>query len=163
VAEEKRSMWKNKWLYVVIVTLVIFGATFFAGMWFAGRGARSVSTVVDSYTNVYAGSDSTKDVADLVPLYASNSTLQDVAADRAYEGTAAIKTALDSLLATPEFNLSVEYTLIGGDSAVVGWTANGTAVGTNRLAQVSGVTVLQISEGKIARETWYYDPAKAPF
>lgn len=163
MAEEKRSVWRNKWLYVVIVMLFIFGAVFVAGMWFAGRGARSVSSVVDSYTNVYSGSDSTKDVAALVPLYASNSALRDVAADRTYEGTDAIKAALDSLLATTGFDLTVDYTLIGSDSAVVGWTANGTRVGTSRLAQVSGVTVLQISDGKIARETWYYDPAKAPF
>lgn len=79
------------------------------------------------------------------------------------KGIDEIKTALDSLLATPGFDLAVEYTLIGSDSAVVGWTANGTRADTSRLAQVSGVTVLQISEGKIVRETWYYDPAKAPF
>lgn len=163
MAEKKQSMWHNKWIYVLIVTFIIFGALFVAGMWFAERGARSVSAVVDSYTKVYAGSDSTKDVVDLVPLYASNGTLRDVAADRTYEGIDEIKTALDSLLATPGFDLAVEYTLIGSDSAVVGWTANGTRADTSRLAQVSGVTVLQISEGKIVRETWYYDPAKAPF
>ena len=163
MAEEKQSLWHNKWIYVVILTFLIVGAVFVAGMWFAGRGARSVSAVVDSYAKVYAGTDSTKDVADLVPLYASDGVLRDVAADRTYEGATEIKAALDSLLATPGFDLTIEYSLIGDDSAVVGWTANGTKVSTSRLAQVSGVTVLQVVKGKIARETWYYDPAKAPF
>ena len=45
----------------------------------------------------------------------------------------------------------------------MGWTANGTKISTSRLAQVSGVTVLEVSKGKIMRETWYYDPVKAPF
>ena len=159
----KRSMWRNKWLYTAIAVLVVVGATFVAGMWFAGRHARSVGTVVDSYTAVYAGSDSTKDVPSLVPLYASDAVFQDVAADRTYQGATEIRAALDTLFATPKFDLTVDGTMIGSDWAVVRWTANGTRVDSGRLAQVSGVTLLEISKGKIVRETWYYDPAKAPF
>ncbi len=163
MSDQKPSVWGRKWPYAAIMTVVIVAGLFFAGMWFDGRGARSVSDVVDSYTKVYAGSDSTKDVVDLVPLYASDAVLQDSAAGRTYKGAEAIKAAMDSLLATPAFNLTIEHTRIGRDFAVVEWTANGTRVGTGRLAQVSGVTVLEISKGKIARELWYYDPAKAPF
>ncbi len=161
--DEKQNVWHRRWPYAVLLTVVIIAGLFVAGMWFEGRSARSVAAVVDSYSGVYAGSDSTKDVASLVPLYASDAVLQDIAADRTYRGIDAIKRALDSLFATPAFNLTVERTLIGGNSAVVEWTANGTEVGTGRLAQVSGATVLEISKGKIAREMWYYDPAKAPF
>ncbi len=161
--KEKRSLLRSKWLYVLILAVVLLGAAFVGGMWLAGRGARSVSTLTDSYVKVYAGSDSTKDVADLTPLYASDAVLHDVGADRTYRGSSDIEDALDSLLATPGFDLTVEYTLIGDGSAVVAWTANGTQVSTSRLAQVSGVTVLEVSKGKIVRETWYYDPVKAPF
>lgn len=163
MAEGKRSLWRSTWFWVTIVVLVVLLAAFAGGMWLAGRNARSVATVVDSYTAVYAGSDSTKDVPDLMPLYADDAVLQDVAADRTYEGTAEIKAALDSLFTTPKFDLTVEGTVIGSRGAVVRWTANGTKVDSGRLAQVSGVTVLQISKSKVVRETWYYDPAKAPF
>jgi len=161
--ERKRSLWRRIWFYVAILVLVLFGVAILGGMWLGGSSARSVAAVVDSYTGVYAGSDSTKDVPDLVKLYARNAVLQDAAANRTYRGTTEIKAALDSLLATPKFDLTVKNTLVGSDGAVVRWTANGTRVDSGRLAQVSGVTVLEISGGKIVRETWYYDPAKAPF
>ena len=161
--EPKRSLWRRVWFYVVILVLVLFGAAILGGMWLGGSRTRSVAAVVDSYTAVYAGSDSTKDVPSLVALYASNAVLQDAAADRTYKGTTEIKAALDSLFATPKFDLTVKGTVIGSKGAVVKWTANGTKVDSGRLAQVSGVTVLEISDGKIMRETWYYDPAKAPF
>ena len=161
--ERKRSLWRRIWFYVAILVLVLFGVAILGGMWLGGSSARSVAAVVDSYTGVYAGSDSTKDVPDLVKLYARNAVLQDAAANRTYRGTTEIKAALDSLLATPKFDLTVKGTVIGSKGAVVKWTANGTRVDSGRLAQVSGVTVLEISGGKIVRETWYYDPAKAPF
>lgn len=154
---------RRKWPYVVVMVTVMFAGFFVAGMWFDDRDVRSTETVVDSYTMVYAGSDSTKDVPALVPLYADDAVFQDVAADRRYEGVGSIKSALDSIFATPKFDLTVERTLIGQDSALVEWTANGTRVDTGRLSQVSGVTVIEVSEGKITREAWYYDPAKAPF
>lgn len=161
--QTKRTFWRSKWFYIPVLILVVIGATFVAGMWLSGSRARSVGAVVNSYTAVYAGSDSPKDVPSLMPLYASNAVLQDVAADRTYQGTAEIKTALDSLFATPKFDLTIEGTMIGSDWAAVRWTANGTRVDSGRLAQVSGVTLLQISKGKIVRETWYYNPAAAPF
>ncbi len=161
--QTKRSFWRSKWFYIPVLVLVVVGVTFVAGMWLSGSRARSVAAVVDSYTAVYAGSDSPKDVPSLVALYADNAVLQDVAADRTYQGTTEIKAALESLFATPKFDLVVEGTMIGSDWAAVRWTANGTRVDTGRLAQVSGVTLLEISKGKIVRETWYYNPAAAPF
>ena len=163
MAEGKRSIWRSKWLYFAILVLVFIAAAFAGGVWLDGRTTRSVGAVVDSYTAVYSGSDSTKDVPSLMPLYADNAVLQDVAADRTYQGATEIKAALDSLFATPEFDLTVEGTVVGDDGAALRWTANGTQTDSDRLAQVSGVTVLEVSKGKIERETWYYDPVKAPF
>ncbi|MBN2822316.1 MAG: nuclear transport factor 2 family protein [Coriobacteriia bacterium] len=159
----KRSLWRSKWLYIVVAALLIVALSFVAGLWIADSGERSVSAVVDSYTAVYAGSDSTKDVADLVPLYAENGVLRDVATDRTYEGLVEIRAALDALLSTAGFDLTVEKTLIGDDWALIQWTADGTETTSGRLAQVGGTTLLEIAEEKIIRETWYYDPAKAPF
>ena len=160
---KRRSMWRDRRLWSAILLVLALGAVFVAGVWFAGRGARSTAKTMDSYTAAYAGIDSPKDVAVLMPLYASDAVLRDVAADRTYTGTAEIESALDALLATPEFDLTIETTLIGNDWAIVKWTANGKNVSTDRLAQVGGATLLEFSKGKIERETWYYDPAKAPF
>lgn len=160
---KRRSLWRSgrTWLAAGVVVGLI--AAFVGGVWFAGRGARSVAAAVDAYTAVYAGIDTTKDVAVLMPLYAEDGVFRDAATDRTYRGTGEIESALDALLATPEFDLSVEETLIGRDWAVVKWTADGKSVESDRLAQVAGTTVLEFSKGRIVRETWYYDPGKAPF
>ena len=161
--DRTRTPRSRKWAYVALAVLVGLAATFVAGMWFADRGERAVADAVDSYINVYAGSDSTKDVADLLPLYANDAVVRDAAADRTHEGISEIEDALDSLLGTPDFNLTVEQTMVGDDWAIVQWTADGTRPETGRLTQVAGATLLEVSDGDIARETWYYDPAKAPF
>ena len=163
MTDEKRGVLRSKWFYIAILGLVLVGSAFFGGMWLAGRDARSVAAVVASYAAVYAGSDSTKDVPALMLLYSEDAVLRDLADGRTYQGTAEIKTALDTLLATPEFDLTVERTLIGKDWALVTWTANGKKAETERLAQVRGATLLELSKGTITRETWYYDPANAPF
>ncbi len=163
MAEEKRALWRNKTLQLVVVIVVVLGVTFGGGWWFADRHERSVASVVDSYVIVYGGTDSTKDVVDLLPLYAADGVLRDAAADRTYEGVTEIKAALDALFATAKLDVTVEQTSIGDDFATVRWTADGTDASTGRLAQVTGLTVLEISKGKIVNETWYYDPAKAPF
>jgi hypothetical protein len=71
--------------------------------------------------------------------------------------------ALNALLATPDFGLTVERILVGDDWALVFWTAGGIRPDLDRVTQVAGITTLEVPEGKIARETWYYDPPKAPF
>jgi ketosteroid isomerase-like protein len=153
----------RKWLFLTLAGLVILGAAFAGGVWFAGRGERAVEAVTDAYSAVYAGQDSTKDVPDLLSLYADDAVLRDAAADRTHQGTAEIENALNTLMATPDFDLTIDEVLVGDDWALVSWTANGTRPDSGRLAQVSGVASLEISGSLIERETWHYDPAKAPF
>jgi hypothetical protein len=153
----------GRWLYALLAVLALLGASFVAGMWFADRDERTVAGVVDSYAAVYDGLDTTKDVPVLLPLYAADATLRDVPSDRTHQGAAEIKDALEALLATPDFDLTIENTLVGDDWALVFWTADGRGPETRRVTQVAGITVLEVSGGTIERETWYYDPAKAPF
>ncbi len=153
----------RRWLFALLAVLVALGATFVAGLWVANRGERSVTAVTEAYAEAYAGLDTPKDVPVLMPLYASDAVLHDAASDRTYEGTSEIEDALSALLATPDFDLTIERTRVGDDWAVVFWTADGTRTDVERVAQVVGVTTLEVADGKIERETWYYDPAKAPF
>lgn len=111
----------------------------------------------------YEGLDTTKDVPVLLPLYAPDAVMHDAATDRTYTGASEIESALNALLATPDFDLTIERTLVGDGWALVFWTADGMRPDLDRVAQVVGVTSLEVSKGKIERETWYYDPAKAPF
>jgi ketosteroid isomerase-like protein len=153
----------RKWIFAPLAVLLVLGVAFVAGMWFADRGERSVAAVTESYATAYEGLDTTKDVPGLLPLYAPDAVLQDAASDRTYTGAGEIEAALNALLATPEFDLTIERTLVGDDWALVLWTADGTRPDQDRVAQVIGVTSLEVSKGRIEKETWYYDPAKAPF
>jgi ketosteroid isomerase-like protein len=161
--DEARKPHSRKRLYGALAGLVILGVMFAAGMWFADRGERAVADVTESYAAAYAGLDTTKDVPLLIPLYAADAVLHDAATDRTHRGTTEIEAALNGLLATPDFDLTIERTLVGDDWALVFWTADGTKPGLGRLTQVAGVTSLEVSKGMIESETWYYDPAKAPF
>ncbi|MHB9003936.1 MAG: nuclear transport factor 2 family protein [Coriobacteriia bacterium] len=158
-----RKPHSRKWLFVLVGVLVALGAVFVAGMWFADRSERAVAALTDTYAEAYAGLDTTKDVPGLLALYASDAELHDAATDRTHKGTEEIEAGLNALLATPDFDLTVERTLIGDDGALVFWTADGVRPGVDRIAQVVGVTSLEVAQGKIVRETWYYDPTKAPF
>ncbi len=153
----------KKWLFALLAVLVVLGVVFVAGMWFADRGERAVKATTDSYAEAYEGLDTTKDVPILLPLYAPDAVLHDAANDRTYRGTGEIETGLNALLATPDFDLTIERTLVGDDWALVYWTANGMRPDQDRVAQVIGVTSLEMAKGLIEKETWYYDPAKAPF
>jgi len=154
---------RRKWPYAVLAALIVLSAALVAGMWLAGRGERSVKAVVEEYAAAYAGLDTPKDVPGLLSLYASDAVLRDVAMDRTHQGTSEIEDSLNALLATADFDLTVERTLTGDDWALVLWTADGKVSNSGRVTQVSGVTVLEVFKGKISRETWYYDPEKAPF
>jgi hypothetical protein len=160
---EVRKRRGRRWPIAIVAVLVALGVTFAAGMWFADRGERTVATITESYVAAYEGLDTTKDVPGLLPLYAPDAVLHDAATDRTYKGAGEIETALNALLATPDFDLTLERTLVGDDWALVFWTADGMRPDLDRVAQVVGVTSLEVSEGTIERETWYYDPAKAPF
>ncbi|MBW6469282.1 MAG: nuclear transport factor 2 family protein [Coriobacteriia bacterium] len=153
----------RRWLYALLAAVLALGAAFVGGMWFANRGERSVAAVTESYAEAYEGLDTTKDVPVLLPLYAPDAVLHDAATDRTYSGTSEVESALNALLATPDFDLTIERTLVGDGWALVFWTADGMRPDLDRVAQVVGVTSLEVSKGKIERETWYYDPAKAPF
>jgi len=148
---------------VLLAILLVLVAAFIAGMWFADRGERAVAAATEAYAGAYEGLDTTKDVPVLLPLYAPDAVLHDAATDRTYSGTGEIENALNGLLATPDFDLTVERTLVGDNWALMFWTADGTQPDQDRVTQVVGVTSLEVSNGKIERETWYYDPAKAPF
>ncbi len=161
--ERPRKRRGRKWLYALLAVLVVLGVAFVAGMWSADRGERAVESVAEPYTEAYAGLDTTKDVPVLLPLYADDAVLRDAATDRTHRGAAEIEDALNGLLATPDFDLTVDGTRVGDDWALVSWTADGTKPELGRVTQVEGVTVLVIADGMIERETWYYDPTKAPF
>lgn len=159
--DTKPRSWR--WLIFSLAGLLLAAAIFASGVWFAGRGERAAAELVDSYNEAYAGLDTPKDVPVLLPLYSQDAVLHDAARDRTNQGVSEIETALNTLLATPEFDLSIDRTLTGDGWAVVFWTADGGLPGSARVTQVAGITVLEVSEGAISRETWYYDPAKAPF
>ena len=161
--DQVRTSRSKKWLFALLTLLVALVVVFVAGMWFADRGERTVTGVTEQYAAAYEGLDTTKDVPGLLPLYAPDAVLHDAANDRTYTGAAEIETGLNALLATPDFDLTIERTLVGDDWALVCWTADGMRPDQSRVAQVVGVTSLELSKGMVEKETWYYDPAKAPF
>ncbi len=112
---------------------------------------------------VFEGPESEKDVVELLPLYADEAVMEDVASNRRFVGKPEVERAPKTMLAAPDLDVTVGTVASGDGWAAVSWTADGTQSGSGRLAQVEGVSILEIDGGLIVGERLYYDPARSPF
>ena len=92
----------------------------------------------------------------------------DVVAIGAFRGKPAIRRFLDELLgAFPDYELTVDRVFGDDANAVVQWSATGTFSGgpfqgiepTGKRIEMRGVDVVEVIEGRVVRDTMYYDGA----
>jgi steroid delta-isomerase-like uncharacterized protein len=92
----------------------------------------------------------------------------DVVAVGAFRGKPAIRRFMEELLAAfPDYDLTVDRVVGDHSSAVVQWHATGTFSGgpfqgiapTGRHIDMRGVDVVEVTDGRVVRDTMYFDGA----
>ncbi len=125
----------------------------------AGVGVRVVSAEEEVLEE--AAKDLTACDADaIVPLYAGDAVFEDVPSGESYRGTEAVRGMFEALFEPP-----TRFRVVGLRAArgwgVLEWIWSGRTRKTGGPFEVRGVSILEISGGKVTKETIYYDPAPA--
>ncbi|HLE46177.1 MAG TPA: nuclear transport factor 2 family protein [Thermoplasmata archaeon] len=93
----------------------------------------------------------------LVDCYADPCLLEDVPSGETWTTHEALTSMYRRLLAPPT-RFSEVRVLEGDGWAAIAWTWSGVNRGTNAPFRIRGVSVVEIRDGRIGRETLYYDP-----
>jgi steroid delta-isomerase-like uncharacterized protein len=105
---------------------------------------------------------------DVLPELVPPDGVDDFVAVGEFHGPDAIRGFFAEMFAAfPDFSITVDRVVSGGSTAVVQWHASGTFTGgafqgihpTGRRVELRGVDVMDISDGKIQRNTIYFDGA----
>ena len=100
-------------------------------------------------------------------LFTESGIYEDAPSGDTYTGPAEIKEYLRSVFSwTPDFTMELTLTAVSGDTVFTEWTMEGTQVGpfdgfpaTGNRFSVRGASVTVLENGKIRRNTDYYDMA----
>jgi len=110
----------------------------------------------------------TKKDLDTLSEFQTEDTVDDFVAIGEVRGKASIRRFFDELFAAfPDFEITVDRIVADRTTAIVQWQAMGTFYGgkfqgiepTRRNVQIRGVDVMEITDGRIVRDTIYYDGA----
>jgi len=109
----------------------------------------------------------THDLDKMVSFFTDDCVYENLARGQTYRGKEEIKAwAKMSFDAIPDFKLDVTSLFVSGDWAACEWVMTGTQTGsapdlpaTGKSFSVRGSTIVQLREGKIARNTDYWDMA----
>jgi steroid delta-isomerase-like uncharacterized protein len=108
------------------------------------------------------------DVNHMMSDYAADAIVDDPLFERPFVGVAAIAQRYAAEVASvPDRALTITNRIFAGEQLIVEWVATGTHVadylgfgGTGRPFRLTGVTVVTRREGKIVRESHYFDVAE---
>jgi steroid delta-isomerase-like uncharacterized protein len=100
-------------------------------------------------------------------IFTDGGVYEDVAAGKVFTGHDEIKGYLNSVFAwAPDFTVSLDLLAVAGGTVAVEWTMEGTQTGpmgaipaTGKRFSVRGVSVIQLEDGRIRRNSDYYDGA----
>jgi steroid delta-isomerase-like uncharacterized protein len=107
------------------------------------------------------------DLPKLMPLFTDNVVYEDTTVHAVLHGKKELQDFASSWFkAFPDLSFSLTSTMISGDRAAVAWQVTGTQRGdlpgmpaSNKAANVAGVSLMECSDGKIARSVDYWDMA----
>ena len=100
------------------------------------------------------------DVDAIVPLYGDDAVFEDIPSGESYRGRAAVRSMFEALF-SPSTRFRVAAIRPAGDWGVLEWIWSGRTKASGTLFDVRGVSILEVSRGKVVKETIYYDPAAA--
>jgi ketosteroid isomerase-like protein len=98
---------------------------------------------------------------EIVKIYANRFLFEDVSANEQITDRKALKEYFQRLFSLPQVSFSDIRIFEGECFAILEWTWGGVKRNTGEPFRVKGVSVIELSEGKIARESIYYDPKPA--
>ena len=103
--------------------------------------------------------EETKDVGPLAGLYAEDALIGNLIAPDQYSGPDGARTFWTEYRGSFDAAKSKFRNVIAGDgSAALEWTTEGTSFNGSPLSY-SGVTILEIEDGKVTRSSAYFNPA----
>ncbi len=98
------------------------------------------------------------DVDLILSAYAEDFLFEDPSAEQNIQDKTSLRSYFQSLFSLPKACFSDIHIFDGGDFAAIEWTWSGVRRTTGEPFRVRGASVIELSEGKIRRETIYYDP-----
>src|SRR3989304_1961177 len=101
------------------------------------------------------------DTEKLLPAYHDTFLFEDPPSDQSITDRSALKAYFQSLFGLPNIAFRDVRVHEADTFAAIEWIWSGTSRSSGKPYQVKGVSVVQLTEGKTARETLYYDP-RAP-
>ena len=102
---------------------------------------------------------SSHDAEKMAALFTEDCFYEDVALQSVMRGREALKTGYANLFASiPDFKLELESLFIAGNWVGSEWIMSGTPTPGKNFS-IRGASISEIQEGKIKRNSDYYDPA----
>jgi steroid delta-isomerase-like uncharacterized protein len=149
-----------------------------SGIGLTGAGAAAIAAVASRRAGVHAAQQHLQlheqhiahqvrgDIEHMMADYHENAVVEDPLFAEAFVGKDAIAGRFAAEVASvPDRSLRIINRVVSGDDLIVEWEATGTHAGdflgfggTGRPFLLTGVTVVTRREGKIVRESHYYDP-----
>jgi len=124
-----------------------------------------MATDVERMLRDYAAAWSSGDVEKVVSFLTDDCVIENVGGGTAYRGQEEIKAwARDNFASTPDFKIEVTSLFVAGDWGGAEWIQSGTYTGEVAGTEVTGkhfsgrgASVIELHEGKIKREAFYWD------
>lgn len=109
----------------------------------------------------YAAAWSSSDVERVAAYFTDDAVYEDVALGRIHHGKSAIKAfAKGTFDALPGFKMTQQSLVLDNGSAAFEWVMSGTYRETGKGFSVRGVSVMQLENGKIRRNSDYWNMAE---
>ena len=109
----------------------------------------------------YAAAWSSNNVERVAAYFTDDAIYEDVALGRVHHGKSAIKAfAQGTFDALPGFKMKQQSLVLGNGSAAFEWVMSGTYRETGKSFSVRGVSVMQLENGKIRRNSDYWNMAE---
>ncbi|HKZ58887.1 MAG TPA: nuclear transport factor 2 family protein, partial [Candidatus Thermoplasmatota archaeon] len=98
------------------------------------------------------------DVDAIVALYADDAELRDASTGESFRGSERIRRMFLELFSAPGAEFAHVSVREGPAWGVIEWTWSSKTKGSDKPLRIRGVSVLELAENKVVRETFYYDP-----
>ncbi len=98
---------------------------------------------------------------EVIEIYADEFLFEDTSSKQQITDRVTLKIYFQRLFTMPQVSFSEIRILETDNFATIEWTWGGVSRTTGRPFQVRGVSVMELSDGKVVRESIYYDPKPA--